>query len=84
MCLKKVADLFVGYQSVSWVNHITTGRHCFLDVHLQLLSLRPSVRTGSAVLMSSVVSATLGNPAASVGPFLPPSTDQRALLVSQL
>lgn len=56
----------------------------FLDVCLQLLSLRPSVRTGSAVLTSSVVRALVGNPDASVGPFLPPSTDQQALLVSQL
>ena len=56
----------------------------FLDVCLQLLSLRSSVNTGSAVLMSSVVRTVMGNRAASVGPFLPPSTYQQALLVSQL
>lgn len=56
-----------------------------LFVFLQPGSLKLSVRTGSAVPMSSVArGAMVGNPAATVGPFLPQSTDQQALLVSNL
>ncbi|KAI3356005.1 hypothetical protein L3Q82_017278 [Scortum barcoo] len=45
-----------------------------------LLALSPSVRTSSAVLMSSVVKREMvGNPTASVAPFLY-STDQQTLL----
>ena len=44
----------------------------------------PSVRTSSAVLMSSVLRTSVVEPAATVGPFLAPSTDRQTLLVWRL